>query len=277
MKILSIGDIHGEETWKLLTHGSYLDYDMWRSAVSHGAPPDTDFWRELPFMSYDRIIFVGDYVDSFTVSNAIIKRNLEDIVHLRRSLGDRVILLLGNHDVQYIIPNVVCSGFRAEMKHDLYDIFTKNSDIFTIAHEETTEDGEKWLWSHAGVTSGWFKELNKSMMNPRFRFSEVVKDFDPSKKKISELLNFAWEMRMACLHNVDVYSGGFNSWAGPLWVRPTIMNYWPLESYNQVMGHTPQSAVWVVESDPDGEDYPGFKHHFIDCLHTAHEGLAIEI
>jgi hypothetical protein len=273
MMILSIGDIHGRDAWKFLTHGSSYEYNLWRTAVDAGAPADDyDFWKECPYTKFDKIIFVGDYVDSFTVKNVIIKQNLEDIIHFKKALGDKVVLLIGNHDVQYMVPNQICSGYRPEMRYDLEFLFTKNMDLFKMAHEEESESGEKWLWTHAGVTSGWYdKVLVKNMMNPKFRHHEIVNEFNPSSKKVSEVINFAWEMRMNSLYNVDSYSGGIDSWAGPLWVRPQIFNYWPLTGYNQVVGHTPQGDIWTVDSDPDGNSFDNFKHYFIDCLEYGSE------
>lgn len=62
MKILSTGDIHGLDLWKDLT-GSIYDFSIWKTAVDEGAPAHHDLWKDMPFMSIDKIIFVGDYVD----------------------------------------------------------------------------------------------------------------------------------------------------------------------------------------------------------------------
>lgn len=270
MKILTIGDVHGRDDWKFLTHGSPRDYDSWRTSVDAGASTDD----VLPYVNFDKIIFIGDYADSFDLSNIIIKKNLEDIVHFKKCLGDRVVLLLGNHDVQYIVHNQGCSGYRSAMRHDLYQIFSENSGFFKVAHEEEGEDGSNWLWTHAGVTSGWYgKSLLKSMYNPRFRLNSVV--LDHKDTSVSGRINLAWEMRMGDIFDVDGDSGGMSVWAGPLWVRPNMLNYWPLEGYNQVMGHTTQSDIWVVEEDPDGTPYEGFKHYYVDCPEKI--GMEIEI
>jgi hypothetical protein len=279
MKILSIGDIHGRDIWKFITHESSYDYNLWRVAIDNGADPQSSMWKDLLYSSYDKIVFVGDYVDSFDVSSIVIKKNLEDIIHFKRTLGDKVVLLLGNHDVQYIVHNERCSGYRPEMNHDLYDIFTKNIDLFKLAHEETGSDGSKWLWTHAGVTSGWFnKQLLPDMMHERYRFTEIVKEFDPLNKSVSDVINKAWELRMDSIFNVDPYSGGIDLWAGPVWVRPAMLNYYSLEGYNQVVGHTPQRDIKIVEEDDEGKKFKGYKHYFIDCLeHGSEKPFTIEI
>jgi len=277
MKILSIGDIHGRDSWKFLTHGSPYEYNSWRAATDHGAPHESDFWKDLPFMSYDKIIFVGDYVDSFDIENVVMKNNLLEIIHFKKALGDKVVLLLGNHDVHYIVPNQECSGFRSEMRYDFGQIFNENLQLFTLAYEFCKDDS-KWLWTHAGVTSGWLKDFRNDLYSPKFRFHEIVSERKKERElTLSEEINLAWELEMKNIYYVDHYSGGMNSWAGPLWVRPTMLNYWPLEGWNQIVGHTASAYVYIVNSDKEGKEFVNFSHYFIDCLDHVVEGLDLEL
>lgn len=265
MKILSIGDIHGRDAWKFHTHGSPYEYNFWRTACDHGAEAISEFWNEMPYMSYDLIIFVGDYVDSFTIKNPEMKFNLEEIIDFKKKMGDRVILLLGNHDVQYIVANQVCSGYRPEMKHDFYKIFVDNLDLFTVAHQIGN-----YLWTHAGVSEGWYKELRKDLYNPSYRFFDIVKERNPAT--IADELNLAWELRLDTLYHVDHISGGYQSWAGPLWVRPHVLNGNPLPYMTQIVGHTPQATVWSHEVNEH------ITHYFIDCIeHGDQQCLELEL
>ena len=266
MKILSLGDVHGRDSWMFHTHGSHYEYNLWKTAIDEGADPqDYNFWKEYDYTTYDKIVFVGDYVDSYDMSNEVILKNLQEIIYFKKALGDRVVLLLGNHDIQYIVPNEICSGFRGEMQYDLKEIFENNIHLFKIAHLEKGADGSKWLWSHAGVTSGWYeKELLRTLKNERMRFKELLSEFFQEEREVDEVINKAHDLQVKSLWNVDSHSGGMDLWAGPVWVRPYIMNHWPLEGYNQIMGHTHQAAVWEVSEDDDGKKYEGFKHFYID-------------
>ena len=273
MKIASLGDIHGRDTWKFHTHGSPYDYNLWKIAVDAGAPVDSEVWKDMPYSGFDKIVFVGDYVDSFTIGNAQMKQNLLEIIEFKRLLGDKVVLLLGNHDVSYIVPDQWCSGYRSEMRHDFFEIFNKNIDLFSIAYEIESDKGEKYLWTHAGVTSGWLEKFNKALANPSNKsLKSIIEDHDPMNRKISENLNFAWELRMKVLFNVDMYSGGIEEWAGPIWVRPIMLNQHPLTGYNQIVGHTPQATIY--DHDIDEKTI----HYFIDCLeHGDGESLILDI
>lgn len=265
--ILSIGDVHGRDAWKFLTHGSSYEYNVWRTAVDNGASPtDNEFWKELPYSKFDKIIFIGDYVDSFVIDNLTILSELNDIIHFKRVMGDRVELLIGNHDISYIIHGQSCSGFRPEMQFDLYKIFHDDINFFKIAHEETSSDGSIWLWTHAGVSSGWYNQsFLRHISSPKYRFADIVKEFDMDNKTVSEQLNFAWELKLTSLYDVDYYSGGISPWAGPLWVRPGIFDENPLSGYNQIVGHTPVNDIIIYEPDDiDGGSH--IKHVYIDCL-----------
>ena len=68
MRICAIGDIHGRNDWEKVDPNKY-----------------------------DKIIFVGDYVDSFDIPTGEILKNLENIIAFKKEYYDKVILLLGNH------------------------------------------------------------------------------------------------------------------------------------------------------------------------------------
>jgi hypothetical protein len=272
MKILTIGDVHGRDHWKFYTHGSSYEYNLWKISISHGAAPDDEFWKELPYFTFDKIIFVGDYVDSYDIDNIRIKDNLLEIIEFKKLLPDKVVLLIGNHDVQYIVPKQICSGFRPEIAIDLEQIYSENDRLFKLAHQEIGAAGDKWLWTHAGVTSGWFEHLERVLKDPKNRFRMFIDEFykwaeeENEPRTIAEILNFAWDMKFASLFNVDSYSGGTSEWAGPVWVRPPLFTYWPLKGYNQVVGHTPQRKLWIVDDDPDKIPFDGFKIYFVDFM-----------
>jgi hypothetical protein len=258
MKILTLGDVHGRDRWAFHTHGSTYEFNHWRTMVENGVPADDkEFWKEMPYSEYDKIVFVGDYVDSFDLSNVIILDNLKNILFFKQALPDKVVLLLGNHDIQYFIPNEVCSGYRAEMRPDLYNLFNDNKECFKAAHLEEDKDGKKYLWTHAGLTKGWHTEVLRDVNSPNYRLTDFF--IGSHSWKIDKFLNLLLELRVDNLFNVDAHSGGANLWAGPFWVRPSVFNDHHLEGYNQIVGHTPHKTIRI---DKCGDD----NHYFVDCL-----------
>jgi hypothetical protein len=256
MKVLTLGDIHGRDKWMFHTHGSPYEFNLWKISVENGAPGDNEFWNELPYMEYDKIIFVGDYVDSFDMSNKVILRNLKNIIFFKRMLPDKVVLLLGNHDVQYIVQNEICSGYRSEMRPDLSNLFNDNKDIFQLAYQENSEKGIH-LWTHAGVTREWLRDTKREIFSPKYRLYPIIEEYENSD--IADLLNILWEIRNDRIFNIDSHSGGFDLWAGPIWVRPDILNHFHIEGVNQIVGHTPHKALRI-------DELVNSKHYYVDRL-----------
>lgn len=270
MKTISIGDIHGVNGWKFITHGSAYDYDSWIESINNGKSIDDEEFSELPYTSSDKIIFVGDYVDSFTLSNIEIKKNLLEIIEFKKLMGDKVVLLLGNHDVQYFINDQICSGYRPEMRFDLEEIYTKNLELFQISYEVRDNEGISYLWTHAGVSNNWLDSLKKFLLDENFKFYGIVKERNPIL--VSEWLDLAWEIRCDRIFDVDSYSGGSSKNAGPIWIRPRSLNLSPIKGYNQIIGHTPQVSINSIEIEK------GIFHHYIDCIeHGDGESLYLEI
>jgi len=57
MKTITIGDLHGK-----------------------------DYWKNIDIEKYDKVIFLGDYVDSFNESNDGIYNNLKEVIELKITL-----------------------------------------------------------------------------------------------------------------------------------------------------------------------------------------------
>lgn len=202
MKIQAIGDIHGRIKWKHL-----IDETC------------------------QKIIFLADYTDSYTIGNRTIIDNLLDIIEFRKQRGDKVELLLGNHDVQYVYyPDYRCSGFRPEMAHDLQLIFRENKDLFKIAYQF-----EDHLFTHAGVTNQWFKWAEEKLK--QYGMTDL--------SNIGEALNTMNETSNRwMLNNVGYERGGLRGdWGGPTWADKKETWFNALPGIKQYVGHTPVADV----------------------------------
>jgi predicted phosphodiesterase len=264
MKIMSIGDIHGRNDWKKYIFGSIRNYGNWRIEVDKGNKED--FADQYPVLAEcDKIIFIGDYVDSFEVKNLEMMHNLHEIIHFKKTYPDKVVLLIGNHDIQYIVPNRTYTGYRPEMQWPFGELYRKNNECFQMAYWHESEmpsspsEKKQTLWTHAGVTQGWLQLLRETIQSPEFQFVENFKDMELAR--IDVLLNKAWDYRLDCLFNADRDSGGLEKWAGPLWVRPRMLAIDAIKGVDQIVGHTPQKTIITFTPD-DSEDTV----FVIDCI-----------
>lgn len=204
MKIISIGDLHGRDTWKIIKP------ERW-----------------------DKIVFIGDYVDSFSVKNVLMKLNLEKVINFKKQFPEKVILLWGNHDLQYYLgyDKHGCSGYIPEMRYDFYDLFKGNEDLFQVAYQV-----DNYLWTHAGIHKGWYKY--------RFQNCKWNKEFQGiNKLTLAEQLNEAFKVRLDCLFDVGYRRGGIRDVGGIFWADKRETYNSPLEGYHQIVGHTKVSGI----------------------------------
>lgn len=155
-----------------------------------------DCWREINIKNYDKVVFLGDYVDSFTISDLAIYENLKNIIRLKKTNPHKVVLLLGNHDIQYLyFPRYQCRGFRPTMQSQLTNLFNSNKGLFQIAYQK-----ENHIFSHAGITNSWYHEFL------RLPILEKIKD---DTDTLADLLNKVDQTgQRYILHTAGYFRGG---------------------------------------------------------------------
>lgn len=244
-KIITIGDIHGRTFWKDFADIKFLLYADPEAAGYGGFEPE-----------YNYYIFVGDYCDSFSVTTPEIINNLLELIRFKTLYPNNVILLWGNHDVEYWLNEpwkplkTHISGFRPEAHFDLFDIFNKNRDLFQLAFQL-----ENYLWTHAGVHFGWY----------HFVFTKAIKEMSMNDMTIAEQLNEAFRYKIECLFDVDWYRGGNKKVGGPLWCDKELSYKKPLKYTHQIVGHTPVSKITTIKKRNESITYVDVLHHTKEC------------
>ncbi len=224
IKILSIGDLHGRDVWELFA--------------------DLKILTETPQLDteYDKYIFIGDYTDSFVKTNVEIIHNLKRLIQLKENYPDKVVLLLGNHDLQYLngYARHGCSGFRSEAFFDLNELLRSKRDLFQAAYQEGSI-----VWTHAGIHRGWYQY-----------------EFPYTSVKIADDLNGAFLQNVDCMFDCGFKRGGNKNQGGPFWADKHETSTKPLKGISQVIGHTPVDKITIIN------DIQKDKDHFlayIDC------------
>ena len=118
-----------------------------------------DFWKEaIDSNKYERIVFLGDYTDPYDIEGITNERavdNFKSIIAYKQNNPDKVVLLLGNHDLHYYSEHYyeLVGGVRYDPISAivLQRLFQENHQYFQLAWE-TDMGGIHYLFSHAGVT-----------------------------------------------------------------------------------------------------------------------------
>ena len=236
---LIIPDIHGRTFWK-------------------------DALERFPKKSFPNlsIVFLGDYLDPYeTIENISRKQaidNFKEIIKTAKN-DNRIHLLFGNHDMHYWYN----AQYKSRVDHKNYekikDLFLKNFTLFNVAYEEIVNN-EKYLYTHAGVTTFWLEHLKfigkiscennkieyidrlgqkrKKVSDEQLPFCEMLRDMTYNAEKLNKMkLNFQGEANLWC---VSWYRGGDSDSGSCIWAD---FNEWAYENSNdngpwQIFGHS---------------------------------------
>jgi hypothetical protein len=194
MHIIAIGDVHGRDTWKQIK-----DHEV------------------------DQIIFIGDYVDPHRpIPDREVLRNLEEIIAFKQNDPDRITLLLGNHDAQYLhYPRYPCSGQRVELQETVGKLFQENQALFQIAWQR-----DRYLFTHAGISQGWYD-----------RHLATLNDWETTS--LAGALNTIHTSEYRdILFEVGRARGGWHRYGGPIWADKSETQLDHLAGFHQVVGHS---------------------------------------
>lgn len=178
------------------------------------------FWhRALELVAQvDQIVFLGDYLDPYSHEGISFDLALEEfnkILEFKKEYPDLITLLIGNHDMHYIIKDFMdCSRRNTDMLDQLHKLYNSNLDLFNLIHIE-----DDWLFSHAGVYKGWMDKY----------------EFTLDDLNLKTFLGSHWP----ALEDLSMYRGGYNFVGSCVWadIRESVKNEL-FPGYKQVVGHT---------------------------------------
>lgn len=184
-------------------------------ADSHGNPVPLKIAKKYG-KNFDKIIFLGDFFDHGEEEFNVQKENFLDVMRFKRENPSQVIVLIGNHDANYIVPGFYI--WQPDYGKEIKKLMEKYIKEFNMAYLKG-----KWLFSHAGFSQIWFK-------NQGFR------DLTPAV--ISRLNTALHNMDFSYLQVCGLDPAGDDPEQNPLWIRPGSLIKCCLPGFNQVVGHT---------------------------------------
>lgn len=249
MRVVVIGDVHGNPKWK----NAVYKRDINTGEIVHCLLDTTT----------DKVVFIGDYVDAFGYTNAEILHNLKEIIQFKKDHKDDVVLLWGNHDVAYYNGDRNITGHRLEMEPELYQLFYENRNLFQLAYQVNDV-----IFTHGGIHRGWYKLYVQPVIDGKIvtRFTEFLEDC----KNIADYLNIMFEFNYEPIFMIGRQRGGCNNEGGPLWADKVEIYTKPLPNYHQIVGHTKVPNVKTY-------DLKDAKVTFVDCLPVSDEFFKIDL
>ena len=180
------------------------------------------FWHKAIEMidEVDQVVFLGDYLDPYSHEGITFEDSLtelEGILAFKEDYPDKVVLLVGNHDMHYIKTEFMdCSRLNVWRRVEVHNLFMNHIDKFQLIHEI-----DNYLFSHAGVYLEWIKKYEITL--------EELFDF-------KKFLGGRWNT----LEDVSYTRGGWCKVGSCVWadIRESVENELPVMFKKQIVGHT---------------------------------------
>ena len=205
------------------------------------------FWREA-VEKYPLLptIFLGDYLDPYPYEKILPMQALaefEQILRFKRENSDKVTLLLGNHDIHYLIAGK-CAG-RKDLKNHvrIRNLFTQHLQDFQLC-KLMSLNGKRFLFSHAGIIPGWFSRYFPEV---NLEDTEAITAVLNSQLQTDERLT---KFMREGLADVSFYRGGKQLYGSMVWadMEEHLTEGSHLPNVYQIFGHTQQLSAPVIEN-----------------------------
>lgn len=222
MKYCFIGDIHGK-------------YNLMKKIVEQ-------------FSDSHKMIFVGDFVDSYNESRTEQLKCIELILELIKN--NKAESVLGNHEMSYLFKEHECSG----RSNDFYIMLLPYlNDILKYFKYYIYLENDKILITHAGLTKQIWDDYNLNFNN--------LKEFLEFKTQSNN------NLRLNPLHYIAFSRGGNDNYGGIFWCDWNE-EFKPISELKQIMGHTRYSST-----NEKGIRIKESYNFNIDCLDNYNEIL----
>jgi len=231
-KTIVLGDTHGRSNWKLAIH------------------------QDKP----DRVIFIGDYFDSFEISGVEQINNFKEIIKYKENNPQvEVVLLIGNHDHHYFpeVGYTGTSGYQNKIAPSIAQVVDENRHHLQMAYGF----GE-YLFTHAGVSPVFMDQV---FGEDDWSIENIVVDLNEMFKYKPKAFDF----------NGFEYTGN-NTTQTPIWIRPSALmsanKKHPKglkKDYIQVVGHTQMHKLDLKDSNK----FTDGRYYFIDTMDTTGQYL----
>ena len=244
--ILIVPDVHGHTKWKKAVQGN----------------------------SFDHIIFLGDYLDPYFedmlvchITNGSSLDNFNDIINFKKANPEKVTLLLGNHDCNYIYGEQVGGNCREDFFHykEIQSLFRSNKLLFQFAWDITLRK-KHYVFSHAGISTLWMDKFFDNWTPDNM--VEILNAENIKALESTEPQNTPFGKAIAI---AGKYRGTNENYGSPIWIDAELLNESEqIDGVIQIVGHTrcislyPIFTPHVIYTDCCGEvfkmnDYGTFR------------------
>lgn len=190
-----------------------------------------DFWVNQRPETFDKIVFLGDFWDSFHKTIGEQTKMFHKVMKWKEMYPDKVHILIGNHDYQYLMNRHMYAGWQANNALAIHDLMIKHKDKF-----QNAVIIDSILFTHAGLSNTFFDRISTH--------------FDESQMNEDWYLNeFGVESEQLHAHLYSDYGDDMRE--GISFIRPKALSrdlYLSERVIFQVVGHTHSDSFKLYDS-----------------------------
>jgi hypothetical protein len=215
----------------------------------HGNLP---FYKKIRSLTKDKIILLGDLLDSFKYTRAeqleLLKLVLDDI-----EMG-KTECIFGNHELSYLVPRLRATGYASSFDAQIIHL---KSRMWKLMKPYILDVENKVLISHAGLSHSLIIEAK---VMDGFIYNDV--------HDLDAFLEQSWRapMHESYVYYIGMDRGGPDICGGIFWCD-LKKEFVPVPGLTQIFGHTPSSTVIKI----------GDNSWCIDCVEKDLTQLVIKL
>lgn len=220
-----------------------------------------DFWKVVKSYKDNTIVFLGDYLDPYINEFPEISKspymqeeyiekitallrasidNFKEILEFKRQNPNNVILLIGNHDAGYMYSDTICDCRQDRKNYDeIQSLFRENKDLFQLAYEHETDDGIRYIITHAGIRKDWIDTI------VAYIYAEHINgNIEITSKNVVNILNEMYDKldyytMSDMLNHISFYRNGYEQYSSCVWTDYREFNGIDKEydDIQQIFGH----------------------------------------
>lgn len=214
--------------------------------------------------NFDRIIFLGDYIDDWNTTNDESSKTLLKVIQLKESNPNKYIFCLGNHELSYL--GYPCSGHQYDGDNIIENLLKDDINLFDLYYSINLGD-KHYYCTHAGITNSYIHGVLNRINEEDFylyKTNSHIKNLDViNKDKLNSL---------HLLNKVSSLRGGRDNYSSMVWCDKREHEYFSMtEEYlipYQIIGHTPVTTVSNISGN-------NLDLYFIDTHSTYRDGRNI--
>src|SRR5574344_170569 len=122
-------------------------------ADSHGSAVPLGIAR-MNLEKSDKIIFLGDFFDHEEKEYNEQKQNILNVIEFKKQNIEKVVVLIGNHDANYILPDLL--KWQPEHGEEIENLILQNLELIDFAYFGAAKAGAAFYIFYAQLNSDTF-------------------------------------------------------------------------------------------------------------------------